>query len=107
MAIDDPRAAFEQQYMHEEQKSALGLAIFTGKLAFPKAALLLGIFQNVANRFTRASVEERLQAMWKMLVMEVEHLETTKADAEDISEAIQLTLLGEDVPNFAYYFQNS
>jgi hypothetical protein len=75
MAIDDPKAAFEQQYMQEEEKSALGPALRTGKLAFPKAALPFGIFQNVANRFTRASVEERLQAMWKMLVMEVEHLE--------------------------------
>lgn len=92
MAIDDPKVAFEQQYMQAGEKSALELVVFTGKLAFPKAALLLGIFQNVANRFTRASVEERLQAMWKMLVMEVEHLDTTKADAEDIAEAIQLAL---------------
>src|SRR5450755_2815888 len=92
MAIDDPKAVFEQQYMKEEEQSALGLVVITGKLAFPKAALPLGIFQKVANRFTRVSVEERLQAIWKMLVMEVEHLETTKADAEDIAEAIQLAI---------------
>jgi hypothetical protein len=42
MAIDDPKAVFEQQYMQEGEKSALGLAVFTGKLAFPTAALPLG-----------------------------------------------------------------
>jgi len=78
--------------MQEEDKSPLGLAIFTGKLAFPKAALPLEIFQKVANRFTRASVDERLQAMWNMLVMETEHLETTKANGEDVQEAIQLAM---------------
>jgi hypothetical protein len=92
MAIDDPRAAFEQQYMQEEEKSPLGLAVFTGKLAFPKAGLPLEIFRKVADRFTRASLEERLQAMWHMLVMETEHLETTKASAEDVQEAIQLAM---------------
>lgn len=47
MAIDDPKAAFEQQYMQQQEKSALGLALFTAKLAFPKAALPLGIFQKL------------------------------------------------------------
>jgi hypothetical protein len=74
MAIDDPKGAFQQQYMRKEEKSPLGLAIFAGKLAFPKAGLPLEIFRKVADRFTRASVEERLEAMWKMLVMETEHL---------------------------------
>lgn len=92
MAIDDPKAAFEQQCMQEEEGSPLGLAVFTAKLAFPKAALPLEIFRKVADRFTRLSVEERLQAMWNMLVMETQHLETTKANAEDIEEAIQLAL---------------
>jgi hypothetical protein len=92
MAIDDPKAAFEQQYMQEGEKSPLGLTVFTGKLAFPKAGLPLEIFRKVADRFTRASIEERLQAMWHMLVMETEHLETTKANAEDIEEAIQLAM---------------
>jgi len=92
MAIDDPKAAFEQQYMQDGEKSAVGLVAFTGKLAFPQAALPLGIFQKVAERFTRASVDERLRGMWDMLVMEVKHLETTKADAEDVAEAIQLAM---------------
>ena len=92
MAIDDPKAAFEQQYMQEEEKSPLGLTLFTGKLAFPHAALPLEIFRKVADRFTRASVAERLQAMWNMLVMETEHLETTKASPEEVQEAIQLAM---------------
>src|SRR5579862_1653707 len=92
MAIDDPKAAFEQQYMQEEEKSPLALTILTGKLAFPKAALPLEIFRKVADRFTRASVEERLQAIWNMLVMETEHLESTKASPEDVQEAIQLAM---------------
>ena len=75
MAIDDPKAAFEQQYMQEEGKSPLGLSIFIGKLAFPKAALPLEIFRKVVERFTRASVEERQIAMYNMLVRETEHLE--------------------------------
>jgi len=92
MAIDNPIDAFEQQYMQEEEKSPLGITIFTGKLAFPKAVLPLEILRKVADRFTRASVEERLQAMWNMLMMETEHLETTKASPEDIQEAIQLAM---------------
>jgi hypothetical protein len=44
MAIDNPKAAFEQQYMQEKEESAFGLAVFTGKLAFPKAAMPLEIF---------------------------------------------------------------
>jgi hypothetical protein len=92
MAIDDPKAAFEQQYMKREEKSPLGLTIFTGKLAFPKAALPLEIFRKVAERFTRVSVEERLQAMWDLLVMETEHLESTKVSPEDIEEAIQIAM---------------
>lgn len=92
MAIDDPKAAFDRQYMEGEENSPLGLAVFTGKLAFPKAALPLELFRKVADRFTRASVDERLQAMWNMLVMETDHLETTKANAEDVQEAIQLAM---------------
>jgi hypothetical protein len=74
MAIDDPIDAFEQHYMQEEERSPLAITLFTGKLAFPKAALPLEIFRKVADRFTGPSLEERLQAMWKMLVMETEHL---------------------------------
>jgi hypothetical protein len=41
MAIDDPKAAFQQQYMQEEEKSPLGITVIAGKLAFPKTALPL------------------------------------------------------------------
>jgi hypothetical protein len=92
MAIDDPKAAFEQQYLPRDGQSPLGLVVFTGKLAFPKAALPLEMFRTVVDRFTRASVDERLQATWNMLVMETEHLETTKANTEDVQEAIQLAM---------------
>ena len=92
MAIDDPKAAFEQQYMREEEKSPLELTVFTGKLAFPKAALPLEIFRKVADRFRKVSVEERLQEMWKMLVMETEHLETTKVSVEDAAQAAQIVM---------------
>jgi hypothetical protein len=92
MAIDDPKAAFEQQYMQEEERSPLGLTLFTGKLAFPHAALPLEMFRIVADRFTRASLEERVLATWHMLVMETEHLEATKASPEDVQQAIQLAL---------------
>src|SRR5271157_6048708 len=92
MAIDDPKGAFEQQYMQEDEQSPLGLAVFAGKLAFPKAALPLEIFQKVMNRFTLPSYQERWRAMWDMLVMETEHLETTKASIEDMQEAIQFAL---------------
>ena len=39
MGIDDPKAAFEQQYMQEEEKSPLALTVLTAKLAFPKVVL--------------------------------------------------------------------
>lgn len=92
MPIDDPKAAFKEQYLKEEQPSPFALAILGGKLAFPKAALPLEIFQKVANRFTRHSIEERLEAMWNLLVMETEHLETTKASPDDVEEAIQFAM---------------
>jgi hypothetical protein len=92
MAIDDPKTAFEQQYMKEEEKTPLELTVFTGKLAFPKAAMPLEIFRKVADRFTKVSVEERLQAMWNYLVMETEHLESTKASPEDAAQAAQLAM---------------
>jgi hypothetical protein len=46
----------------------------------------------VAERFDAISMRERLKAMWDLLVMEIEHLESTKADVEDMREAIQLAL---------------
>jgi len=92
MPIDDPKAAFEKEYMQPEGRSPLPLTVFVGKLAFPKAALPLEIFRKVADRLSRPSVEERLQAIWDMLVMETEHLETTKAAPEDVAEAIQLAM---------------
>ncbi len=92
MAIDDPKAAFEQRYMGEEEKSLLELTVFAGKLALPKAAMPLEIFKKVAQRFTKVSVEERLQATWNYLVMETEHLENTKASVEDAAQAAQMIL---------------
>jgi hypothetical protein len=56
VAIDNPKEAFEQQYMREEEKTPLELTVFTGKLAFPKAALPLEIFSKVADRFTRVTM---------------------------------------------------
>jgi hypothetical protein len=52
VAIDDPKAVFEEQYQLKEKRSPLGLSLFAFKLAFPKAAPLLGIFQTIASRFT-------------------------------------------------------
>ena len=92
MAIDDPKAAFEKQYMREEEKSPLELTIFAGKVAFPKAGLLLEILRKAVKAFSGPSVEERLVAMWNMIVMEIKHLESTKADPEDIAEAIRLAM---------------
>jgi hypothetical protein len=89
MAIDDPKAAFEKHYIKEKPPAANELALNIAKLAFPKAALPLGIFQNIWKRLEEPSIRERVEAMWDMLVMEVEHLESTKADVEDIQEAIQ------------------
>jgi hypothetical protein len=92
MAIDDPKAAFEKEYMQPEERSPLPLTVFVGKLAFPKAALPLEIFRTVWDRLSRPSVEERLKAMWDMLVMETEHLETTTMRTEDAIEAIQVAM---------------
>jgi hypothetical protein len=92
MAIDNPKEKFEQQYMQERQRSPFDLAILAGKLAFPKAALLLEIFQNVRDRLTKPSIDERLQTMWNTLVKEVEHVESTKADKEEMERAIHLVM---------------
>ena len=87
MEIDDPKAAFEKQYLQEEERSLTELSVFIGKLAFPKAALPLEIFKRVADNLKRPSVQERFQAFFRLLVAEIEHLDTTKADAVDITEA--------------------
>jgi|SRR5882672_6888614 len=92
MAIDNTKEAFEQQYMKEEEKTPLELTVFVGKLAFPKLGLPLEIFTKVAQRFTKVSVEERLQATWDYLVMETEHLENTKASIEDAAQAAQMVM---------------
>src|SRR5258707_5786804 len=92
MAIDDPKAAFEEQYFKEQEKSPVPLTLFTGKLAFPQTALLLEIFQKVHDHFQGISIEERLKALWELLVQETKHLETTKVNADDLREAIQLAL---------------
>jgi hypothetical protein len=92
VAIDNPKEAFEQQYMREEEKTPLEMTAFTGKLAFPKAALPLEIFKKVADRLTKVSVEERLHAMWNFLVMETEHLESTKVSVEDAAQAAQMVM---------------
>jgi hypothetical protein len=92
VAIDNPKEAFEQQYMREEEKTPLEMTVLTGKLAFPKAALPLEIFRKVADRFTKVSVEERLQAMWNFLVMETEHLESTRVSVEDAAQAAQMVM---------------
>jgi ribosomal 50S subunit-associated protein YjgA (DUF615 family) len=99
MAIDDPRAAFEQQYLKEEEKSPVGIAAFTGKLAFPKAAFLFEIFQRVHDHFQKPSVAERISAMWQLLVAEVEHLESqiqdvnaSKVSPDDLQESLQLAI---------------
>jgi hypothetical protein len=98
MAIDDPKAAFEQQYMQEEEDLPQGLAIFAGKvggkLAFPGGGLALEILEKVADvLFNDVTVRERLKAMWDMFVMEISHLKTTKASREDIQTAIQLAFV--------------
>jgi hypothetical protein len=92
MAIDDPKSVFEQQYMQQGHTSPLGLTLLAGKLALPKAGLPLEILQKIAERLTRVSIEERLRATLDMLVMETDHLETSKADVEDIAEAVQVAM---------------
>jgi len=56
VAIDNPKEAFEQQYMGEEEKPPLELTLFTGKLAFPQEALPLEIVRKVADRSTRVTM---------------------------------------------------
>jgi hypothetical protein len=92
MAIDNPKEAFDKQYMQDNERSPLGLSVFAGKLAFPKAGVALEILRKVAERFTRPSVEERLHGTWNMLVTETDYLEATKASHEDVAEAIQIAL---------------
>jgi hypothetical protein len=98
MAIDDPKAAFERQYIDEE-KSTVDLVVFGTKLALPKIGFLLDIFGKVYDRFQKPSVEERIKAMFRLLVQETEHLEAmientnaSKVNADDLQEAIQLAI---------------
>lgn len=99
MPIDNPKEAFEQQYMKQEEETPLELTVFAGKLAFPKLGLPLEIFKKVSQRFTKVSVEERLEATWNYLVTETEHLDSTKASIEDAAQAAQ-TVMRRDAEEF-------
>lgn len=92
MAIDNPLDAFEQEYMKDEERSPLALAVFLSKLGFPAATLPLEIFKKVAERFTTISLEERFRESWHLLVAETKYIQETKADKDDIARAIQLAL---------------
>jgi hypothetical protein len=98
MPIDDPKAAFKQQYIDDE-KTPVNLVVFGTKLAFPKAGFLLDIFSKVYDHFQKPSVNERIAAMFQLLVQETEHLESkmdrvsaSKVSADDLQEAIQLAI---------------
>ena len=72
MAIDDPREAFDQQYMSEEVDLPDKLAKFFGetgaKLAFPQGGFVLEAMQKAAQvLFDRASTEERIKQMWNLI----------------------------------------
>jgi hypothetical protein len=93
MAIDDPKAAFEKQYLDDYEERPMKIALSTAKLAFPGAAIPVTILQKVLDQLLNPiSIRERLAAMWKMLLMEFEHVENTKANRKDVEEAIQLAL---------------
>ena len=96
MAIDKPREVFGSiYYPDKENKSPLELVILGGKLALPKAAMPLELFQNIYNRLTGISIGERMTETWKFLVNEFDHIEDIKADKEeleDLKEAIQIVM---------------
>jgi hypothetical protein len=97
MAIDDPKAVFEQQYINEEPELPGQLAKFAGgigaKLAFPDGGLVLDILMKAADTlFDRASATERVTAMWEMVKGEFEHIERTKASHDDLQRAIQFAI---------------
>jgi hypothetical protein len=94
MEIDDPKAAFEKQYMQDEQQLPKELATIVGKLALPDKGMALEILQRVAGAlFDTVSARERVMAMWNLFVMEISHLETTKVSQEDVQQAIQLAFV--------------
>jgi hypothetical protein len=96
MDIDKPRKVFGSIYYPEsEDKSPLEPVIFGAKLAFPKAAMPLELFQNIYNRLTGISIGERMTETWKFLVNEFDRIEDIKADKEgleDLKEAIQIII---------------
>jgi len=96
MDIDKPRKIFGNIYYPEnEDKSPLELVVFGGKLAFPKAAIPLELFQNIYKRLTGISIAERMKETWKFFVGEFDRIEDIKADKEeleDLKEAIQIAI---------------
>jgi hypothetical protein len=55
MAIDDPKAAFEQHYLDDDEHSPNDIALYGAQLTFPQAALPLSIFQKIWSRFEQPS----------------------------------------------------
>ena len=98
MTIDDPKDAWEQQYIIKEESTLPNrLAKYAwdigSKLAFPDGGLALDILAKVAEAlFNRESATDRVVAMWEMIKGEFRHVEKTKADHEDVQRAIQLAL---------------
>jgi len=96
MEIDKPREVFGNiYYPDKESKSPLELVILGSKLALPKAAMPLELFQNIYNRLTGISIGERMTETWKFLVNEFDRIEDIKVDKEeleDLKEAIQIVM---------------
>jgi hypothetical protein len=93
MAIDKPREVFGNiYYPDEENKSPLELVIFGSKLALPKAAIPLELFQTVYNRLTGISIGKRMTETWKFLINEFDRIDDLKVDKADFQEAIQVVL---------------
>lgn len=89
MAIEDPKDAYKQQYLAEEQSALLDLSNYV-KAGLPIAALPLEIFKRIADTWNGTSTNQRIRALFELLVAEIGHIESTKADKQDIEEAVRL-----------------
>jgi hypothetical protein len=94
VAIDDPMEAYRLQYMQDEQKLPLAIAKRVGKLAVPDGGLVSELLLSLVDRFfDSVTTQERLDALWGLFEMQFKHLETTKANKDDLVRAMQLTFV--------------
>jgi hypothetical protein len=93
--IDDPFDQLKKQYPEEQKNLGVDAALIASKALFPQLAPLLGVLNQVRERFTKPATMERIAVMLDLLENAVKRLDSTnvtRLDLEDLKESLQLSI---------------